>query len=180
MFYSVARELSAQRRNRRRPRNSPISLSPEVAETTPRCPRRRPARHASVAASESLERIRRALEQHTPWVTLTDTWLLDDDFENVLRAPHIDDYSVSVTEDMSLCGRHLGYRIAALSDGAIAVVGLQLDRRESPRVLIRHESRWKSIVWFIWLMEVNRVRSLWRPKPWHLKDQSGKTVLSVA
>jgi hypothetical protein len=131
-------------------------------------------------ASDSLERIRRALAKHTPWVTVTDTWLSDDEFEDVLRPPHVDDM-FPVTEDIRLCGRHLGYRIAALSNGTIAVVGLALDRREELRVLIRHESRWQTVTWFIWLLEVNRVKSLWLSKPWHLRDpRSGETVLSIA
>ena len=131
-----------------------------------------------MAASESLERIRRALEQHTPWVEFVGhhEWPEADD---ILEPPTIVE-PPDIASDVTVIGRHLSYRVVAFADGAFGLIGADADHREPPRVLIRHESRWKTCVWFVWLMEVNNIKTLWHPKPWHLKDRSGKTVLSIA
>ena len=98
----------------------------------------------------TLEQIQRVLLKRSPWVEFAgySHEFPNDEVEDVLRPPHVDDL-FPVTEDMVLLGRHLGYRPATLSNGALAMSGFQLDHHEPPRLLIRHESRWQTVAWLL-------------------------------
>jgi hypothetical protein len=127
-----------------------------------------------------LDRIRAALAQHAPWIEFVDSHdavEFDDDDDVLEPPPRVDD--PSVLSDLTLYGHHLGYRIAALSDGSFAVIGRQLDGQERPRVLLRNEVRWKTVVWFVWLLETNRVTSV-RLHGLDLRDRHGRIALSIA
>ena len=125
-----------------------------------------------------LGKIRAAIERHVPTVECIghSQWPETDD---ILDGPSIVE-PPDVAEDATFVGQHLSYRVVAYSDGAFGVIGGDADHHDPPRVLIQRETRWKSVVWFLWLLELNHVKSLWQPRPWHLKNETGKVVLSIA
>jgi hypothetical protein len=134
----------------------------------------------SAVASDSLEPIRAAFERHVGWVECVGHDHEWPEVDDVLEPPSVIE-PLDVVSDLTIIGRNLCYRIVAFSDGAFGLIGADADHTEPPRVLIRHEPRWKTLVWFVWLMEINGVRTVWHHRdPLHLKDRNGHVVLSVA
>jgi hypothetical protein len=131
-----------------------------------------------VAVDDRLSKIRNALAKHAPTIEFVSRYESPGDHDRVLEPPHVDDSDL--IEDALFIGRYLSFRIVALSDGAFALVAFDVDLTESPRVMLRHEWRWQTVVWFVHLLELNRVRSVWWSRPVYLKDRSGQTVLTIA